>query len=299
VFATLKAAPTLAYFKATAKKSSDDVSTKAKGGDFGWKLPAEVYYSPEISETLSKTAGNLAGPFADTSGNQYIFYIENRKTEMPKDYAKNKKKLLADFETQQDNTVWQKKQEEFKKAQTPEISDAALSAYQLQSTDLLQTSGDAQKKMREDALARYSDALKGNAGIEAAAINYQMAQLYRDQNDRQKQQEALANAVKEKSDDANLRLEYARALREGGKPKDALVQVKAAAQAVDANPSPPPMFGGPSPDDGLRQQIASEYDALKEPKLAAAVRAKIKPAAPGGMGGMGGLPPGIQLQPGR
>lgn len=302
VFATLKAAPTLAYFKATAQKSSDDVSTKNKGGDFGWKLPSELYYGPEIGDALSKTAGNLAGPFSDASGSQYIFYIENRKTELPKDYAKNKKKLLADFETQQDNAVWQKKQDEYKKAQTPEVSDPALSAYQLQSTDLLQASGDAQKKMRDDAIARYTDALKGNSGIEAAAINYQLSQLYRDQNDKQKQQDALAAAVKEKSDDANLRLEYARVLREGGKPKEALVQVKAASTAVDASPSPPSPFGGPSPDDGLRQQIAAEFDALKEPKLAAAVRAKIKPAAPGGMGGMGGfggLPPGIKIQPGQ
>ncbi|PQV64469.1 SurA N-terminal domain-containing protein [Abditibacterium utsteinense] len=297
LFAGLKTTPTLANFQATAKKSSDDLVTKAKGGDFGWKLPAEIFYGPEIGESLSKTAGDLAGPFADASGNQYIFFIENRKTELPKDYAKNKKKLLADFETQADNTAWQKRQEEYKKAQTPEISDDALAAYQIQSTDLQGATGDAQKTLRADAIARYEDALKGAGGVEAAAINYQLSQLYRDQNDKVKQQEALEGAVKSKGDDAALRLEYARTLRDGGKPKDALAQLKAASTALDASPAAPSPFGGGNPDDALRQQIAGEYDALKDAKSAQAERAKIKPAAPGGMTGMNGLPPGMTINP--
>ncbi len=297
VFAGLKAAPTLANFQATAKKSSDDLATKAKGGDFGLKAPSEIYYGPEIGESLSKTAGNLAGPFKDASGNQYIFFIESRKTELPKDYAKNKKKLLADYEIQQDTSAWQKQQEEYKKAQTPEISDDALGAYQIQTVDLQTASGDAQKTLRTDAIARYTDALVGAGSLESAAINFQLSQLYRDQNDKLKQQGALASAVKAKSDDATLRLEYARVLREGGKPKDATVQLKAASTALDASPSTPSPFGGGNPDDALRQQIAGEYDVLKDQKSAQAERAKIKPAAPGRMGGMGGLPPGVTINP--
>jgi hypothetical protein len=295
LFGALKAAPTLANFQNTAKKSSDDIATKAKGGDFGWKLPSEVYYAPEIGEALSKTAGKLAGPFKDASGTQYIFFIENRKTELPKDFAKNKKKLLTDFETQQDNTAWQKKQEEYKKSQTPQISDAALAAYQIQSVDIAEKSGDAQKSARQEAIERYNEALPNTGGVEKAAIHFQLSQLYRDQNERPKQQEALAAAVKEYGQDAGLRLEYARALREGGKPKDALAQVKAAATALDASPGAPSPFGGFNPADQVRQQIAAEFDALKEPKLAAAERGKIKPAAP--QGGMGGLPPGLSIAP--
>jgi hypothetical protein len=297
LFAGLKAKPTLANFKATAQKSSDDLATKAKGGDFGWKAPAEIFYSPEIAQTLSKISGSLAGPLKDEMGNQYIFFIENRKTEYPKDYAKNKKKLFTDFETQQDDAAWQKKQAEFKKAYTPQISDPALAAFQLQTVDISEKAGDEQKQARQEAIDRYNEALRKASGTEAAAINYQLSQLYRDANEREKQQEALAAAVKEVGTDAGLRLEYARVLRTSGKPKEAIAQVKAASTALDANPGAPSPFGG-NPADQVRQQIAAEYDALKLPKEAAIERGKIKPAAPGGMGGMGGLPPGIQVQPG-
>jgi len=302
LFGQLKANPTLANFKTTAQKSSDDLATKAKGGDLGLKTPAEIYYGPEISDALAKSNGNLVGPLKDTSGNQYLFFVADRKLELPKDYAKNQKKLLADFETQQDNVVWQKQQEAYKKAQTPEISDDALAAFQIQNVDLTAASGDAQKKLREDAIARYNDALSGAGSMEAASINYQLAQLYRDQNDKPKQLEALDKAVKAAPSDANLRLEYARALRSGGKPKDALAQLKAASTAITASPSAASPFGGGNPDDALRQQIAAEFDALKEPKLAQAERAKIPPPQPGQMGGMGGmqgLPPGVSIVPPR
>jgi hypothetical protein len=298
----LKATPTLANFKKTAQRSSDDLLTKAKGGDLGWKLPSEVFYGPQISDALSKSSSNLVGPLADTSGNQYAFFIENRKTELPKDFAKNKAKLLADFETQKDTEAWQARQAEYKKAQTPQIADGALAAYQIQANDLPSAAPTTQKTLREDAIARYGDALRGTQGMEAAAINYQLAQLYRANNERQKQQDVLAAAVKEVGSDANLRLEYARALREGGKPKEALAQLKAASTALDASPSQPSPFGGGNPDDAVRQQLAVEYQVLKQPKLAAAEQAKIKPAAPspmGGMGGMGGLPPGVSIAPPR
>ncbi|RYG71531.1 hypothetical protein EON80_05110 [bacterium] len=298
LFAELKAKPTLANFKTTAQKSSEDIATKAKGGDFGWKAPGDIFYSPEIGAALSKAAGPLAGPYKDPSGSQYIFYIEGRKPEFPKDFAKNKKKLLTDYETQEDNKVWQEKQAEYKKAQTPQISDPALAAYQLQTVELLTKTGDEQKQVREEAVSRYEEALNRAGEKEAAAIHYQLSQLYRDLNERQKQQDALSEAIKEVSTDPSLRLEYARALRESGKPKDALAQVKAASTALDADPGSPSPFGGFNPADQVRQQIAAEFESLKDPKAAATERAKIKPAPQGGMGGMGGMSPNIQVQPG-
>lgn len=297
--ASLKAAPTLANFKATAARSSDDNATKTKGGELGFKTPAEVFYGPEISDALAKATTDLVGPLADTSGNQYLFFIAARKVELPKDYAKNSKKLLADFETQQDNAAWQKLQETYKSAQTPEISDDALAAFQIQQVGLTSATGESQKTLRQDAIARYSDALQGAGGIEAAAIGYQLSQLYRDENNKIKQIEALQNATKAAPADANLRLEFARTLRSSGKPKEALAELKAASTSLDASPSQPSPFGGGNPDDAVRQQLAAEFDALKESKLAQAERAKIKPAAPGQMGGLNGLPPGMSIVPPR
>ena len=53
LFEKLKATPTLAAFKAAAKKDSDDLLTKPKGGDYGWKLPREI--APvEASDVVAK-----------------------------------------------------------------------------------------------------------------------------------------------------------------------------------------------------------------------------------------------------
>ena len=293
IMAQLKANPTLANFQAVAKAQSEDAASKAKGGDIGTKLPAEL--GPDIGDAVAKSATPLVGPLKDSSGAQNIYFIESRKTELPKDYEKNKKKLLADFEKQQDGQAWSKRQEEIKKERAPQISDPALLAYKTQTDPaFFSLPPESQKKARAAAIEQYKQALNGAEGMEAAAINYQMAQLYAGQNDKPNQLAALKAAVAADGKDANVRLEYARALREAGQPKVALQELKDASKALDENPSPPSMFGM-NPDDGTRGQLAAEFGLLKEPQLAAAERAKVKPApAPGGMGG---LPPGIQIQP--
>lgn len=294
--ATLGQTATLAAFKAAAIKNSDDEATKKKGGELGLKLPSEIYADPAFPEVLANTPKKLVGPLKATDGSQHLFFINGRKTELPKDYAKTKKKTLADFETQKDNEIWQKQQTEYQKATTPEISDNALSAFQIQNENIYsETDAAKQKTLREDALARYSDALASSAGIEKAAISYQMAQIQRDLGQKPAQLASLKAAVENAPNDGQLILEYARTLRDSGKPKEVLAQLKAASKAIDDNPSPPSMFGGGNPDDNLRQQLASEFDLSKEPKLAAAERAKIKPAAPNPM--MGGDMGNIQIQP--
>ena len=303
LFAQLKANPTIANFKAFATKQSADATTKAKGGALGQKLPGEIS-PPDVGEAMSKAAGPLVGPFKnELDGTQTIYFIAGRKTELPKDFAKNKKKLLADFEKQEDDKVWQKKQEELQKAITPDVSDAALAAYQLQNKDLFTKTGDEQKKMRQDILARYDDALKtASNGLEEAAINYQKSTLYRDMGQKEPQLAALKAATETDKNDPMLLLTYAQALSDAGQPKVALEQLKLAAKVQDAAPpTPPSMFGGPNPDDQVRTTLASQFEALKEPKLAAEQRAKIKPAAPGGMGGMnfGGMQPQIKMVPGK
>ena len=294
--ATLGQNAKLPAFKAAALKVSDDEATKKKGGELGLKLPSEIYADPSFPEVLSQTPKTLVGPLRAADGAQYLFFIAGRKTELPKDYAKTKKKTLADFETQKDNEAWQKQQSEYQKAVTPEISDNALAAFQIQNEQIYsETDAAKQKTLREDALARYSDALKTSQGMEKAAISYQMAQLYRDLGQKPQQLTALKTAVESAPNDGNVILEYARLLRDS-KPKEVLAQLKAASKAIDDNPSPPSMFGGPNPDDDLRQQLATEFDLSKEPKLAALERAKIKPAAPNPM--MGGNMGGLQIQPG-
>lgn len=293
IFNTLKANPTLANFQSVTKAQSDDPISKAKSGDIGWKLPSEL--GPEIGDALAKTPGKLAGPIADPSGAQNIYFIENRVTQLPKDYAKNQKKLLADFEKTQDSQAWQKRQEEITKAVTPQISDPALAAFKIQNDPaLLSKTPEEQKKARAAAIEQYKTALNGASGLEAAAINTQLAQLYSAQGDKAAQLAAFKAASAAQPGDANLRVEYAQALREAGQPKSALEELKAASKQLDEMPSKPTMFG--NPDDATRDQLATEFGLLKEPALAAAERAKVKPSP---MGGMGGLPPGVQIAPGQ
>jgi len=294
--AQLKANPTVAAFKAIAQKESSEVATKAKGGALGLKLPSQLP-DPDLGKQLSQTPQNLIGPIDaknDAPGTQAIYFINARKTELPKDYDKNHKKLLADFQKSQGEAAWSKKQDELQRAVSPDVTDPALAAYQLQS-DLYTKQGAEQTKAREEALARYDIALQNTAGEEAAAINFQKSVIFRDGGKVPEEIGALKAAAQNAKNDAGVQFAFAQALKDGGQPKEALEQFKVAARTVDDNPSPPSMFGGPNPDDGLRQQIAMQYDLLKEPKLAAAVRAKIKPAAPGGMRGASPF----QIQPAR
>ena len=296
--AQLKGAPTAANFAAIAAAQSDDPASKAKGGEIGEKLPSDL--GPDVGDAVAKSTGTIVGPFADASGAQNIFMVEARTLKLPADYAKNKQKLFADFEKAQDAKAWSKRQDEIKKAATPAISDAALLAYKAQTDPaLLSKTPEDQKKARAAAIEEYKAALPGDSPLETAAINYQMSQLYGAQNNKPAQLDALKAASTEQPNDSALRIEYARALREGGQPKLALIELKAASKSIDENPAPPSMFGF-NPDDASRGQIATEFGLLKEPKLADAERAKIKPQAqPGGMMGGAGGNGGIQIQPAK
>ena len=295
--AQLKAAPTAANFAAIAKAQSDDPISKAKGGEIGWKLPADL--GTEIGDALAKSQGTIVGPIKDTGNGQNLFFVENRALKLPADYEKNKKKTLEEFEKKQDDQAWAKRQDEIKKASNPNISDPALAAFKtLNDPQFYTKTSEEQKKTRAVAIEQYKSALPGESPLETAAINYQLAQLYNAQGNTGEQLKALKVATTEQPNDPNLRVEYARSLREANQPKLALEELKTASKRVDEAPSASSMFG--NPDDATRGQIAAEFGMLKEPKLADAERAKIKPATPPGMmgGGMGGGGMGgIQIQP--
>lgn len=297
IMAELKANATPANFMALAKKESDDVMTKAKGGDLGWKLPTELYYSPAIKDAITTGKTNLIGPIQDDMTKDfYIFDIQGRKLELPKDYSKPKKKdeYIKSFKTQKDNEVWSKYQEGLKKKNAVEIDDPALAAYKIQTEQLMSAPPDQQNALRQQALDKYQAALAYSGPLEKAAIQYQMAQLYHQINQPDKALAALQDANKENSNDTTLGLELANALQGQKKNQEALAQLQRVDKQLDqtsAAPASPFMMGGANPNDSLRMQIASQYEALGKKDLATAERKKIKPppAPPRGMGGPGGL----------
>lgn len=301
--AKLKAQSGAALTKAfadAARKQSADIPTKNKGGVVGEKLPSELPVGANVKTELQKATGNLVGPIQDEmTKDVYLFLIENRSLQLPKDYAKKKAETLKNFETQSDNEALQKKQEAIKKASKPEITDPALAAYKLQ-TEKMYAAPQAEKAaLRAEILAKYQEALPSANPLESSAIHYQMAQVYTDAADNTKKLAELQLAAKGNSA-PQLQLELARALRDDNKKKEALAKLNEVSKQLDENPSGPSMFGS-NPDDAIRMQLAAEFETLKDTKRAAAERKKIKPAAPGGMGGMGGFGGAnpLSISPGR
>lgn len=301
IMSELKANPALANFEAIAQKESEDVPTQKKGGEVGWKLPAEMYYSPTIKDAITKASGSLVGPLQDDVGSSkdnYIFFIAGRKLQLPKDYSKPKKKdeYIKGFKAQKDNEVWSKYQEDLKKKYPVELLDPSLAAYKTQTEDIFTAPPPQQAALRQQAVDKYKDALNYAGPMEKAAINYQLAQLYRQLNQPPLAAAALKDAVADDKRDVTLGLDYARALREEKKDADALAQLKEVSKQIDETPAPQGgmmMMGQPNQNDQMRLQVASEFDALKRQDLAAAERKKVKPPArqpgmPGG--GAGGMP---------
>lgn len=289
---TGKTGPALvAAFDALAKKESMDSPTKAKGGVVGWKLPSELPLDPTMQTALQDAKTDIVGPLQGQGAQDvYLFLIEGRKVELPKDYAKDKAKLLKDYKTQQANKALSDKQAEIRKAMTPDVFDPALVAYKAQSQDIYSAPTGEQDKLRQAAIEQYMEALNYAVPLEQAAIRYQMAQLYSQLKQPAKAAEILAAAVKDAPTSPALHIELAKAYRESKKNKEALAELTEASKAVTDNPSQPSMFGGGNPDDQIRMQIAAEFDQLGDKAKAEAERKLIKPSAPGGMGGMGGFP---------
>jgi hypothetical protein len=300
----LKAAPAAnlpALFAQLAKQESADTATKYKGGVIGWKTANELPVSNPVKEALTTATGNLVGPVQDEYSKDYmIFHIGGQKLELPKDYAKKKSEYLKNFETQRDNEVWMKKQEEIRKSAKTEVYDPALAAYKIQTEQAMTATGAEADKLRQQAIEEYQKALPGTSGQLAAAINFQLAQLYSTTKQPQKRLEALQAAAKE-SETPSIKLELARALREDKKPEEAIKQLDAVAKELGDQPSAGGSQFGADPTMMTRFQLASEYEQLGKKDLAEKQRKLATPPAPpagspGAPGALGGSP-NIQVIP--
>lgn len=306
---TLQGAALAREFAVTAASESDDAATKAKGGQSGWKLPSMLPVGSAVKDALTAATANLIGPLQDEfSKDYYIFLIEGRRLDLPKDYARNKAQLLKDFEAQRDNEAWSKRQEEIRKTAQIEIYDPALQAYKIQTEQVFSATGDEQTRLRLEALQKYEEALQYAGPAQASAIHYQMARLHRDLKQPAQYIASLKAAVKDADNAAPVRLELAAALREAKQTKEAIAQLQQVSKQLTDNPPPQNnLFGGMggaggnnNPALGMRFQIASEFDALGRKDLAALERQKISASIPRPMTGAGAVPgmPGVTAVPG-
>lgn len=280
-----------AKFAQLARTQSDDLPTKTKGGALGFKLPAEVPFSPATRDAILavKNVPALVGPLQDDAvGGSVLLLVAGKKPQLPKDYAKNKAKLFAAFEEQRDAEAWQKYVETISKAAPLEMQDAALKAFKTQTDSALSLPANSNNDARNGVLGEYERALTYSHGLEAAAIRFQMAQLYGAMKQPDKQIAALQEAVKDVPNASiPLHLELARVLAGTKRNAEAVKELQAASKEVDNAPTSSSQFGG-NPNDQMRAQIAAQFESIGRRDLAALERAKVKPAvAPGAVNGAG------------
>jgi hypothetical protein len=294
LLADLKQNPTPANFMAVAKKESDDFQTKTKGGALGWKKPMDLPLSPSVRDAVMKSDPSVkfVGPVQDENTKDfYIFLINGRQLDLPKDYTKKGKKeeYIKQLQDRINGEAWAQFQQDAKKKAATEIYDPIVDAYRLQTEKIYAAPPGEQKKLRQEAIDKYKSALDTANGSLKAAIYYQMADLYRDLDNKQARMDALQHAATEAPKSVEIHLQLARALREAGQKDKALAQVDEASKDISTAP-PSPEMGGYDPAAMQHQQVVSEYKALGRNDLADKESKKIrKPATPGGMGAMGGL----------
>lgn len=286
----LQGSALIAKFAQLAQSGSDDPATKAKGGIMGLKAPAEMPFGQQTKDAVqaAATLPALVGPIEDAATNSWgLYLVQGKQLDLPKDYAKNKARLLKTFQEQSATTAWQQYVQDLSKKADIQINDPALDAFKTQSSPaLIAQNGDA----RQTLLQKYQDALAYASGDEAAAIHYQRAQLFQSLKQPAKYIEELRAAANSAQNALPVQLELARALRESKDTAGAIKELQAASKQLDSAPPAQSMFGG-NPNDALHEQLAGEFQAAGRADLAAAERKKIAPAptAPGGFGAPGGL----------
>ena len=273
----LQGAALQAKFMALAKTGSDDEATKAKGGALGLKAPADLPAGQETKDALNAISStpSLVGPLEDKGAGSFALYLATaKKVDFPKDYAKNKDKLLKAFQDQSASSAWEKYAQDLGKSADVQISDPALDAFKTQSGPMAAAGTD---DPRAAVLEKYDDALSFSGGEEAAAIHYQKAQIYTGLKQADKYLSEMRAAIAASQNTVPIRLELARALVENKDSKGAIEQLQAASKQLDNAPATQSLFGG-NPNDALRAQIASELETAGRLDLATAERKKLTPA---------------------
>ncbi len=294
----LQGAALVSKFAELAKSGSEDVATKAKGGALGLVLPSTIQANETAKSAIqaATTFPALVGPLEDLETGVWNLYLVNsKKLELPKNFDKNKARLLKAFQDAGATQAWQKYAQDLSKTAEIQINDPALDAFKKQNWPLLTSStGNGQ----QDVLQKYQDALAYAGGDEAAAIHFQRAQIFQGLKQPDKYVAELRAAVEAGGNTLPVRLELARALRGNKDSKGALEQLQAASKQLDDTPATTSMFGT-NPNDALRAQLASEFQIAGRTDLATAERKKMTPTAapgnpntPGGRGNVITIPSG-------
>ena len=251
-------------FAALANKYSDDpgntdqkfdAKAKAmvptgnkKGGDQGWNKIAQLPFVPEFSDAVKKLEpGQISEPVKTQFG-YHIIKVDQKRSSLPKDFEKNKAKLLEEYKTQQSGQKFQQLMEEERKKAKIVWHDPSLEWRYLYSKnnpmmgmvtpDSMGGQDELEKKLREY--------LKTNAGDSGAALvlGKQLYQKYimaapgaaRDKA-RQEVIDSYETALKG-MEDQETRMSLAQLYRDAGKKDEALKQYRTVQRLLRWDDSP-------------------------------------------------------------
>jgi parvulin-like peptidyl-prolyl isomerase len=182
-----------ADFAELARTQSDDPNAKSSGG----LQPATVSsrMPPEWQRALaSLKEGDISDPIKAGTG-YVIAKVEKRERALPKDFQKNKEKLLKQYIQQKQSQAWDSYGRELRQKAKVQVSDSELLAYQA----LLKGSYEQALPLLKKA-AETADTLHGLA---AGSVYYQLATALRLKNQWKDAADAFGKASDALSSDPN------------------------------------------------------------------------------------------------
>lgn len=182
-----------ADFAKLAREHSDDPGSAPKGGDLGFFRKGMMVR--EFEEAAFKLQPGQISEIVKSPFGYHIIKISARKTELPKDFEKNKNVYREQVLSERKFRAWQEYQETLKAQAKIEIRDKELLAYKL--LEEAAKSGTMDKLKQMQAKQLLEEAVKENPGN--ATAMWELAALYEQEGNKQRAVELLeaASAIPE------------------------------------------------------------------------------------------------------
>ncbi len=273
-----------ADFAALAKQYSDDLGSKAKGGDDGF-IDQTTRYVPEFKlAAFSLKPGEVTrDPVASPQYGYFIIKLDAVQTKLPADYAKNKAKYLDSIKQQKAQDKYQAEMASLRTAAKIDVKDPALAGDRAVAEAQQSGSLAAARPKLQAALASYRQALKANPpALQKASLNASLGLVYQALG--QLPEAITANqAALALRPDAALALTTGRMCLQAKQTASAVASFQKASQLAWNDQSTHIQLVSLFQQAGRSDLSAKEGDWLKQ-------YAKNHPAAGGGLPGMPGQP---------
>jgi len=222
-----------ADFAALARKESDDPGTRDKGGELGWFKRGQM--AKEFEEAaFSLNAGQVSGVVKTPFG-YHIIKVEAERTNLPKDFEKNKEFYKNSLLRRRQAEAWSQYEKRLKETATIEILDPVLKAFTLLEPD--PDTGEPPTPVdQQQAIALLEQARQDYAKSDPL-VNFQLGQLYEQANRIDDAIAAYETASESGVTSPSLALALGKLYQKKGKTKEALEQFTLASDFAAATQS--------------------------------------------------------------